>query len=60
MHDHVDVLRLVAGLRHARDQVARRQPAFELLVFARSEPLPVSNSTSCLPVLTTVGVNGCS
>ena len=30
--DHVDVFRLVAGLRHARDQVARRQPAFELLV----------------------------
>ena len=31
-HHHVDVLRLVAGLRQARDQMARRQPAFELLV----------------------------
>ncbi len=31
-HHHVDVLRLVAGLRHARDQIARRQPAFKLLV----------------------------
>ncbi len=32
-HHHVDVLRLVAGLRHARDQVARRQAALHLLVF---------------------------
>jgi len=31
-HHHVDVLRLVAGLRHTRDQVAGRQATLELLV----------------------------
>ena len=37
-HD-VDILRLVAGLRHARDQLARRQAAFELLVLGRERAI---------------------
>src|SRR6476646_4260417 len=50
--NNVDVFRTVACSRKPCRGLARRKTLAELLIFARSAPLPVSNRTSCLPVFT--------